>query len=66
VLSNGGRLVANGVTAEAEQTLLQFQKKYNGDLVRFSISRSRLIGEMEKYTTLKPMMAVTQLIAEKN
>jgi len=65
-LSKGGRLVANGVTTEAEQTLLQFQKKYDGELVRFSISRSRLIGPVEKYSTLKPMMAVTQLVAEKN
>ena len=65
-LSNGGRLVANGVTAEAEQTLLQFQKKYDGDLIRFSISRSRLIGTVAKFSILKPMMAVTQLVVEKN
>ncbi len=65
-LPTGGRLVANGVTAEAEQSLLQFQKKYAGDLVRFSVSRSNKIGKLESYSIFKPMMAVTQLITEKN
>jgi precorrin-6Y C5,15-methyltransferase (decarboxylating) len=62
----GGRLVANGVTAEAEQSLLQFRKKHDGDLVRLSISRSNKIGKVGGYSAFKPMMAVTQLITEKN
>jgi precorrin-6Y C5,15-methyltransferase (decarboxylating) len=62
----GGKLIANGVTAEAEQNLLRFRKKYDGDLVRLSVSRSNKIGKKGGYSIFKPMMAVTQLIAEKS
>lgn len=65
-LPSGGRLVANGVTAEAEHSLLQFRNKYDGDLVRLSVSRSNKIGKAGDYSAFKPMMAVTQLIMEKN
>lgn len=64
-LRAGGRLVVNGVTTEAEQTLIQFHHKYHSDLIRFSISRSHLIGEIKNYSVLKPMLEVTQLIADK-
>lgn len=65
-LAAGGRLVANGVTVEAEQALLSFQNEFGGDLVRLAISRARPLGGQGNLTIIKPMMAVTQLVTEKN
>jgi precorrin-6Y C5,15-methyltransferase (decarboxylating) len=62
-LSGGGRLVANAVTIEAEQALLQFQNEFGGDLVRLAISRAAPLGAGLR--TFKPMMDVTQLISDK-
>jgi len=64
-LQAGGRLVANGVTVEAEQALLEFQKEFGGDLVRLAISRANPVGAQGNLTAIKPMMAVTQLVTEK-
>lgn len=64
-MSGGGRLVANAVTVEAEHALLEFQKEFGGDLVRLAISRARTMGASENLTVIKPMMAVTQLVTEK-
>jgi precorrin-6B C5,15-methyltransferase / cobalt-precorrin-6B C5,C15-methyltransferase len=62
-LGRGGRLITNGVTVEAEQSMLQFQNEFGGDLVRLAISRTAPLGAGLR--TFKPMMEVTQLVAEK-
>ncbi len=64
-LPAGGRLVANAVTVEAERALLAFQNEFDGELVRLAISRARPMGAKGNLTVIKPMMAVTQLITEK-
>jgi len=64
-LSHGGRLVANGVTVEAERALLEFQNEFGGDIVRLAISRAQLMGKAGNLSVIKPMMAVTQLITDK-
>ncbi len=61
-LGSGGRLVANGVTIEAEQTLLEFHGAHGGDLVRIAIERAAPIGGK---TAFRPLMRVTQYAAIK-
>ena len=61
-LSPGGRLVANGVTLEAEQQLLAFRNEYGGDLTRLAVSRAAPIGRLH---TFRPLKEVTQLAAVK-
>jgi len=63
-LKPGGRLVANAVTLEGEQKLLQWQNENagksgaNGDLTRLSISRAEKIGKFQGW---KEMRSVIQL-----
>jgi len=63
-LKPGGRLVANAVTLEGEQKLLQWQNENagksgaSGDLTRLSISRAEKIG---KFHGWKEMRSVIQL-----
>ena len=63
-LKPGGRLVANAVTLEGEQKLLQWQNKKSGksgasgDLTRLSISRAEKIGKFQGW---KEMRSVIQL-----
>jgi len=63
-LKPGGRLVANAVTLEGEQKLLQWQNENagksgaSGDLTRFSISRAEKIGKFQGW---KEMRSVIQL-----
>ena len=63
-LNPGGRLVANAVTLEGEQKLLQWQKvnaeKYGacGDLTRLAVSHVETIG---KFQSWKEVRSVTQL-----
>ncbi|MBC8259619.1 MAG: precorrin-6y C5,15-methyltransferase (decarboxylating) subunit CbiE [SAR324 cluster bacterium] len=60
-LKPGGRLVANAVTLEGEQKLLQWQNENvdaGGNLTRLSISRAETIGKFQGWKTLRP---VTQL-----
>ncbi len=64
-ISSRGRLVANAVTVEAEQALLQFHNEFGGDIVRLAISRAQSMGASENLTVIKPMMTVTQLVMEK-
>jgi precorrin-6Y C5,15-methyltransferase (decarboxylating) len=61
-LSPGGRLVANGVTLEAEQLLLFFQNEFGGDLTRMAISRAAPVGRLH---TFQPLKQVTQLVTIK-
>ena len=63
-LRPGGRLVANAVTLEGEQKLLQWQNENagksgaSGDLTRLSISRAEKIGKFQGW---KEMRSVIQL-----
>ena len=63
-LKPGGRLVANAVTLEGEQKLLQWQNENTGksgaigDLTRLSISRAEKIGKFQGW---KEMRSVVQL-----
>ena len=61
-LSPGGRLVANGVTLEAEQRLLFFQNEFGGDLTRMAVSRAAPVGRLQ---TFQPLKQVTQLVTIK-
>ena len=54
----GGRLVANAVTIEGEQTLLSAYAKLGGSLTRIAISRAEPIGPFSGW---RPLMPVTQL-----
>jgi precorrin-6Y C5,15-methyltransferase (decarboxylating) len=56
-LAPGGRLVANGVTLEAEAALLGAYEGLGGGLIRLSVERAGAIGPM---TRLKPLMPVLQ------
>ena len=62
MLSAGGRLVANGVTLEAEQRLLAFRNEFGGDLVRMGVSRAAPVGRLHAF---RPLRDVTQLAAVK-
>jgi len=56
-LPTGGRLVANAVTVESEQTLLQWHNQLGGELIRVAIQRAAPIG---KFLGWKAMAPVTQ------
>lgn len=61
-LAPGGRLVANGVTIESEQMLLQGQQQIGGELTRIAIQRAEPIG---KFLGWKAFAPITQWIAIK-
>ncbi|MGB0798710.1 MAG: precorrin-6y C5,15-methyltransferase (decarboxylating) subunit CbiE [Planktomarina sp.] len=52
-----GRFVANAVTLESEQILIDLHKKHGGDLAKISITRSEPVGP---YRGWRPFMPVTQ------
>jgi len=54
-----GRLVANSVTVEGEQKLLQWQQKLGGELTRIAISRAEPLGQFLAWKAIAP---VTQWI----
>lgn len=56
-LAPGGRLVANAVTLETKQVLLDLRKRYGGTLVELQVSTEHAVGG---FTTLKPALGVTQ------
>ncbi|MEH2068146.1 MAG: precorrin-6y C5,15-methyltransferase (decarboxylating) subunit CbiE [Nostoc sp.] len=62
-LRPGGRLVANVVTVEGEQTLFQWHERVGGDLTRIAIQRAEPIG---KFLGWRGMTPVTQWIAVKS
>jgi len=62
-LKSGGRLVANGVTIEAEQALVNFQNEHGGELVRIGIERAAPIGGKIAF---RPLLRVTQFAATKS
>lgn len=56
-LRPGGRLVANAVTVESEQKLLQWYSEFGGALTRIAIQRAEPVG---KFLGWKAMAPVTQ------
>ena len=56
-LAPGGRLVANVVTTQGEQTLFKWHEKCGGDLRRLSVERAGQVGQL---TGWRPAMTVTQ------
>ncbi|MBW4553694.1 MAG: precorrin-6y C5,15-methyltransferase (decarboxylating) subunit CbiE [Aphanocapsa sp. GSE-SYN-MK-11-07L] len=56
-LRPSGRFVANAVTVESEQVLLEWQSKLGGELTRIAIQRTEPIG---KFLGWKAMAPVTQ------
>lgn len=57
-LKEGGILVANTVTVEAEQMAFELHHTYGGELTRLNFSRATQIGG---FTSWKPFRQVTQL-----
>ena len=64
-LKPGGRLVANAVTLEGEQKLLQWQNENAGkfgassDLTRLSISRAEKIGKFQGWKEMRTVIQLT-------
>ncbi|WP_084508646.1 precorrin-6y C5,15-methyltransferase (decarboxylating) subunit CbiE [Nocardia pseudovaccinii] len=56
-LRQGGRLVANAVTAESEALLLNWAAAHGGELRKFQIYRAEALG---KFTTWRPQLPVAQ------
>lgn len=57
-----GRLVANAVTLEGEQVLLDWRQGHGGDLTRIAVSRAEAVGPFSGW---RPLMPVTQYAAVK-
>ena len=62
-LNPGGRLVANAVTLEGEQTLADAHAKFGGALARIAVSYAEPVGDR---TGWRPAMTVTQLCMVKS
>jgi precorrin-6Y C5,15-methyltransferase (decarboxylating) len=61
-LKQGGRLVANAVTAEGEAQLFALRGKLGGEMTRLSVARLAPVGELHGW---KPLMPVTQYWVDK-
>ncbi len=61
-LPSGGLLVANAVTLEAQEQIMQFGQKNGGSFTRLQTARSGAVGRL---TTMRPMMEVLQLVLRK-
>ena len=57
-LAEGGRLVANVVTAEGEAQLLEWHARHGGALTRIAVSRAEAAGTQHLW---RPLATVTQL-----
>jgi precorrin-6B C5,15-methyltransferase / cobalt-precorrin-6B C5,C15-methyltransferase len=62
-LPPGGRFVANAVTVESEQKLLQWQHQLGGELIRIAVQRAAPLGG---FLGWKPMVPVTQWVVVKS
>jgi precorrin-6Y C5,15-methyltransferase (decarboxylating) len=62
-LPTSGRLVANAVTVESEQMLLQWHSQWGGELTRIAIQRAAPIG---KFLGWQAMVPVTQWAVTKS
>lgn len=56
-LPDGGRLVANAVTAESEALLLEWYSEHGGQLRKFQVYRGEPLGE---FTSWRPQLPVVQ------
>ena len=61
-LKQGGRLVANAVTAEGEAHLFALRSKLGGEMTRLSVARLAPVGDLHGW---KPLMPVTQYWVDK-
>ena len=61
-LRQGGRLVANAVTAEGEQLLLAAAARHGGELVKLSVSHLEPLGSFNAW---RPALPIVQWSAEK-
>ena len=61
-LKQGGRLVANAVTAEGEAHLFALRGKLGGEMTRLSVARLAPVGALHGW---KPLMPVTQYWVDK-
>jgi precorrin-6Y C5,15-methyltransferase (decarboxylating) len=61
-LATGGRIAANAVTLEGEQTLIAAQAAHGGELVKLEISHAEPIGS---FTAWRPGLPVVQWSSEK-
>jgi precorrin-6Y C5,15-methyltransferase (decarboxylating) len=61
-LSEGGRLVANAVTLEAEALLATWYQRRGGSLTRLQVQRAAPVGG---FTGWRPAMPVTQWVVDK-
>jgi precorrin-6B C5,15-methyltransferase / cobalt-precorrin-6B C5,C15-methyltransferase len=61
-LGSGGRLVANVVTAEGEQRLLDWHATHGGELTRIEVARLEALG---RYHAWRAALPVTQLAVGK-
>ena len=59
-LRPGGRLVANAVTIETEQALLERHALWGGAMTRIGVDQLGLVG---RYHAFRPAMTVTQFVA---
>lgn len=62
ILPLKGRLVANSVTLEGEQKLLELRQKLGGELTRISVSRAEPLGKFHAWKAIAP---VTQWVGIK-
>ncbi|CCQ72062.1 precorrin-6y C5,15-methyltransferase (decarboxylating) subunit CbiE [Magnetospira sp. QH-2] len=62
-LASGGRMVANGVTLEAERRLLDFQACHGGDLVRLEISHPKAVGAQMIWESKAPVIQLRAIKA---
>ncbi|MDJ0394995.1 precorrin-6y C5,15-methyltransferase (decarboxylating) subunit CbiE [Rhodococcus sp. G-MC3] len=62
-LPDGGRLVANAVTAESEALLLHYFSRYGGSLRKFQIYRGEPLGA---FTSWRPQLPIAQWVCTKS
>ena len=56
LLTSGGRLVANAVTLETEQLILDAHARLGGGLIRIAIDRAEPLAGMTGWTPARPLM----------
>ncbi|AKE41204.1 precorrin-6Y C5,15-methyltransferase [Corynebacterium kutscheri] len=54
-LNDGGRLVANAVTIESEQKLIELRRQLGGSLSRFAMSHERGVGSFSAFQSAFPV-----------
>jgi len=62
-LKQGGRMVANAVTLDAQESLLTFRNEHGGEITRIAVARSGPVGRL---SGLRPLMEVWQLRTDKS